>query len=197
MRHSSLIASLTALLSIVVSVSNGQQEVSNVQQERVAGIKYVEPLNNRAGGDENDGDKYDCYRCNRFKGGGQACPETMRQVPGFTVPDDAPPADVIVRNCEICLKVKTTMWYRNRDYIVDKLRIQNVDHFESREVISRTCIEDKKDARLTSGCISEKSLGGTVERCYCQGHLCNSSPVTTVSGALSLTALSLAIMNMY
>lgn len=53
-------------------------------------------------------------------------------IAGFTVPDDAPPADVIVRNCEICLKVKTTMWYRNRDYIVDKLRIQNVDHFESK-----------------------------------------------------------------
>ena len=48
------------------------------------------------------------------------------------MPEDAPPAGMIVRYCEVCLKVTTTMWYRNRDYIVDKLRIQNVDHFESK-----------------------------------------------------------------
>lgn len=50
---------------------------------------------------------------------------------GQNVPEEAPPAGMIVRSCEVCLKVKTTMYYRNRDYIVDKLRVQNVDHFES------------------------------------------------------------------
>ena len=46
----------------------------------------VEPLNNRAGHNDkidNSKDLYDCYRCNRYKGGGQACPETLRQIPGM------------------------------------------------------------------------------------------------------------------
>lgn len=46
-------------------------------------------------------------------------------------------------------------------------------------VISRTCIEDEKDARLTSGCITDTAAGGTIERCYCQGNLCNSSVTNT------------------
>ena len=41
------------------------------------------PLNGQAGYSASDKDeKYQCYRCNRYKGGGSACPETKRQVPG-------------------------------------------------------------------------------------------------------------------
>lgn len=44
----------------------------------------VVPLNNQAGSASTDRDeKYDCYRCNRFKGGGAACPEARRQIEGI------------------------------------------------------------------------------------------------------------------
>lgn len=46
--------------------------------------------------------------------------------------EDASPADTIVRECEVCLKVKTTMFYRNKDYIADKIVSQVGQHFESK-----------------------------------------------------------------
>jgi len=55
-------------------------------------------------------------------------------------------------------------------------------------VISRTCIEDKKDARLTNGCIIDSSHGGTVERCYCQGDLCNSG-MPVMASLLTLVSI--------
>ena len=66
-----------------------------------------------------------------------------------------------------------------------------------RQVISRTCIEDAKDARLTSGCVTEDAAGGTVQRCYCQGDLCNASAVSTLSNILSLATVLLAVRNLY
>lgn len=42
----------------------------------------VAPLNSMAGTSVDDDEKYQCYRCNRYKGGGTGCPETKRQMPG-------------------------------------------------------------------------------------------------------------------
>lgn len=40
------------------------------------------------------------------------------------LPSNLPPGDTIVRNCEVCLKVKTVYRVRNKNYIVDKLQFQ-------------------------------------------------------------------------
>ncbi|XP_067935396.1 uncharacterized protein [Watersipora subatra] len=161
---------------------------------RIAGIKYVAPLNNVAGQNIEDEDgKFQCYRCNRYKGGGAACPETKREIDPNSVSADAYPAETIVVGCEVCLKVFTTTYFRNKNYIADKFNpFQDGNHFEPLHVTSRACIQDKKDSRLLDGCITDTSAGGTIERCYCQGNLCNDS--TTISASLKLMTVSVLIM---
>ena len=60
-------------------------------------------------------------------------------------------------------------------------------------VVSRACIEDKKDARLLNGCITDVSAGGSIERCYCQGNLCNGSTKTSVFSAMMVVVSLLAL----
>ena len=57
---------------------------------------------------------------------------------GSTVAANAPPAEMIVRECEVCLKVFTTMYFRNKDYIADKFIIQSGKEFESKCVTQST-----------------------------------------------------------